>query len=226
MSKTIDKERERKKDGKVTPFTLCWDCANASGGCSWADELQPVEGWQAYPCVANSRYLPYDSFIVLTCPLFERDAVSGGQDRYLLGKKRKRNGTGNNRKRGSADVKNRMAQSHGSDRVDVRSSRISVRQDESTRDVIELAFGIVEQAVRDWKALDYGRKPEALMDGVTVTRREVVRFFFSEWFLHLIEPFPYTPKQVRKALNIPENALELLDSNDSEERRLKWCSGK
>ena len=87
-----------------------------------------------------------------------------------------------------------------------------------------LAFGIVEQAVRDWKALDYGRKPEALMDGVLVSRKEVVRFFFSEWFLHLIEPFPYTAKQVRAALRIPENALELVESNAFEERRSS-CSG-
>lgn len=89
---------------------------------------------------------------------------------------------------------------------------------------MDLAFGIVEQAVRDWKALDYGEKAEVVMDGVMVSRREVVRFFFSEWFLHLIEHFPYTPRQIRKELNIPEDALQKLDSNESEERRLKQCS--
>lgn len=34
------KAPEKKKD------TLCWECQNATGGCSWSKNLTPVKGWE------------------------------------------------------------------------------------------------------------------------------------------------------------------------------------
>lgn len=65
--------------------TLCWDCANCTGGCSWSTEFIPVKGWVATP--THSQY--FDSFIVESCPLFDRDAYRGGELR-LRDKKLKR----------------------------------------------------------------------------------------------------------------------------------------
>ena len=70
-----------------TKYTLCWDCANACGGCSWSSrEAQPVDGWDATPTKVNMtinhnhpRYV--DSYIVHSCPQFVRDAKNGGQTR-------------------------------------------------------------------------------------------------------------------------------------------------
>ena len=30
---------------------ICWDCKNACGGCSWSDNLVPVDGWRAIETV-------------------------------------------------------------------------------------------------------------------------------------------------------------------------------
>ena len=61
--------------------TLCWDCCRATGGCPWANELIPVKGWTAQK-IHKTSSKPYDTYIVLDCPLFERDAVGGGLKRY------------------------------------------------------------------------------------------------------------------------------------------------
>lgn len=62
--------------------TLCWDCkkANADSNCSWANDFIPVEGWKAKPTIIKvttqtkerAEQLSH-SFIVIKCPLFERD---------------------------------------------------------------------------------------------------------------------------------------------------------
>lgn len=66
-------------DFMTTPKTLCWDCAKATGGCSWADSLQPVDGWIAEPTEKSVfRGDPLRSFLVHECPEFKRDAMDGG----------------------------------------------------------------------------------------------------------------------------------------------------
>lgn len=62
--------------------TLCWDCAKATGGCSWCDEFKPVKGWTAKKTeikVQSGNNLK--SYVVIDCPLFERDAYNMGQRR-------------------------------------------------------------------------------------------------------------------------------------------------
>lgn len=61
---------------------LCWDCARASGFCSWSKTLTPVDGWEAKPtmirhmsrggCV-NSEERITNSYVVTACPLFMKD---------------------------------------------------------------------------------------------------------------------------------------------------------
>ena len=61
--------------------TLCWDCANALGGCSWSEypTQTPVEGWEAERRdIHNKQGEDIESYIVIKCPQFIRDAWQGG----------------------------------------------------------------------------------------------------------------------------------------------------
>lgn len=73
---------------------------------------------------------------------------------------------------------------------------------------VELAASIIEQAVEDWKQLQYGKLKRALgkPDYSFVYTEEVKEFFQSRWFEHLLSfALPsHTPQEVRKALRIPE----------------------
>ena len=65
------------------PPTACWNCAKATGGCSWSSRFEPVEGWTAQETLiklnGGERYEP--SFHVISCPEFDRDAYRGGNER-------------------------------------------------------------------------------------------------------------------------------------------------
>lgn len=62
------------------PDTICWECKNAVGGCSWSRELEPVDGWQAIPTKikanGNNQIIMTDSYIVRGCPEFIEDERS------------------------------------------------------------------------------------------------------------------------------------------------------
>lgn len=61
--------------------TLCWDCANACGDCSWSryTERKAVEGWKALErLVTVDGDLIDASYCVMECPEFIRDAEKGG----------------------------------------------------------------------------------------------------------------------------------------------------
>ena len=51
--------------------TICWHCANACGGCSWSDELIPVNGWNAVETRINCIG---QGFIVMGCPEYIEEA--------------------------------------------------------------------------------------------------------------------------------------------------------
>lgn len=55
--------------------TLCWTCQRATGGhgCSWADRLLPVDGWQAEQRDTESISRHGASYIVCSCPLYQED---------------------------------------------------------------------------------------------------------------------------------------------------------
>ena len=61
----------------VANSTLCWECANATGNCSWSEDLIPVEGWVA----EYSTKTKEDSYRVIACPEFVRDSYQNGQVR-------------------------------------------------------------------------------------------------------------------------------------------------
>lgn len=72
----------------------------------------------------------------------------------------------------------------------------------------DLMCAIVEQAVWDWRSLDLGEKPFAVINPGhdIVYRAPLENFFKSEWFERLLEQAlpEIEPQIVRKHLHIPE----------------------
>lgn len=68
---------ERAKNVK---HTLCWDCELAVDPekCPWVAEGREVPGWWAVKTRIRGNGDFSDSFCVLHCPLFRRDAENGG----------------------------------------------------------------------------------------------------------------------------------------------------
>ena len=66
----------------IPVLTLCWDCANAVGGCTWSDDFKPVEGWTAKLVHKSTFYGESESYVVEDCPCFIRDAYANGTKRY------------------------------------------------------------------------------------------------------------------------------------------------
>lgn len=59
--------------------TICWDCSNCYGGCSWAEDGVPVEGWVAERCdrelnEKKRKNRNWTGYSVSYCPEFEPDA--------------------------------------------------------------------------------------------------------------------------------------------------------
>lgn len=64
-----------KMEEKTTKHeTLCFDCANAAGKCSWSKDFTPVEDWKAIPTrVKKDRNHGYlDSYDVYECPQYKK----------------------------------------------------------------------------------------------------------------------------------------------------------
>lgn len=61
--------------------TICWDCGNATGGCCWSESLTPVKGWNAIRKDITGKENNEESYIVLNCPEFTRDARGYGAER-------------------------------------------------------------------------------------------------------------------------------------------------
>ena len=61
---------------------ICWDCAKATGGCSWSADGTPVEGWKAEESeILVQRGNTLQAYCVEECPEFERDSWHYGQER-------------------------------------------------------------------------------------------------------------------------------------------------
>ena len=59
--------------------TLCWDCANACGGCSWSEKLMPVKGWKSEDTrVLTQINRTVESRRIIECPEFKRDSWGNG----------------------------------------------------------------------------------------------------------------------------------------------------
>ena len=241
VENSVVKKRKRKSWAYKNPneHTLCWDCALAtSDKCPWADHGEPVEGWGARATKIKHRHGTGDavitnSFHVWRCPLFERDAAKGGREKVALG------GETNDKKHGgnkpsSASAVYRMAITPCVGGVGNSNRPVADSQNRGTRvlnpppndrEILNLAYAILESAVEDWKTLDYGRKTEAMAEkGEWVKRDETVAFFFSQWFSLLCEPLHYSPEEIRAALNIPPDAWWAVLSKD--EGRIESAFGR
>lgn len=69
------------------PATLCWDCANAVEPeiCPWVGSGSPVPGWVAEKTYIRSNTVTPESYRVISCHLFDRDAIRKGQRYYVKG---------------------------------------------------------------------------------------------------------------------------------------------
>ena len=209
--------------------TLCWDCANATNNfCPWAESGKPVDGWRATPTtIKQNGHVVAHSYHVHSCPMFKRDAEYGGRkkvvyhleyvpEKPLKGESKSENC--NSDKRGRADARSRVAQSDDPKSVDIRGDRVADKRDGKAwgalnhveRDPFDLALAIIERYVLDWRALEYGDRDYVLVDGILVSKEDTLTFFFEPWFYDLCTAIHYTPKQIRKALRIPEDAIERL----------------
>lgn len=235
------KKRKRKSWAYKNPneHTLCWDCALAtSDKCPWADHGEPVEGWGARATKIKHRYgggetVITDSYHVWRCPMFIRDAERGGMKKVALGGETNDKGMCGN-KPSSASAVYRMAQFPSLGDLGNRDCPVAHRGNGQTRvlnpppndrEILNFAYAILESAVEDWKALDYGRKTEVMAEkGEWVKRDETVAFFFSRWFAQLCEPLHYSPEEIRAALNIPPDAWWAVLSKD--EGRIESAFGR
>ena len=68
-------------------LTLCWNCAHATHPdvCPWVERFEPVPGWKAEKTyLMQDTPSPYESYLVVECPLFERDGYFGGMKRRRM----------------------------------------------------------------------------------------------------------------------------------------------
>lgn len=73
-----------------------------------------------------------------------------------------------------------------------------------------LSAAILLTAIEDWKTLDCGKqKYGKIVNGETVDRDEMLEFFFSDDFKHLVHVATnYTPVQIRRAIGITQKTYE------------------
>jgi hypothetical protein len=208
--------------------TLCWDCANAtSNDCPWVDRAEPVPGWGAKETkIRKGGKVVCESYHIRSCPKFKRDAEYGGRKKYvsqleyvaekpLKGEKDEKC---NSDKHSRPDAWDRVAEPDDPRPVGVRSGGVADKRSGESwgalnhveRDPFDLALAIIERYVLDWRALEYGDRDFVLVDGVLVSKEDTLTFFFEPWFYDLCTAIHYTPTQIRKALRIPEDAIERL----------------
>lgn len=54
-------------------MSICIDCANATGNCSWSQSFTPVKGWKATPSKYVDNGHKVLTYKVCECPLFKPD---------------------------------------------------------------------------------------------------------------------------------------------------------
>lgn len=85
------------------------------------------------------------------------------------------------------------------------------------KDMKNLACVIIERAVDDWKALDYGKLKDLYHVGGRAKRKELMEFFWSYTFDDMVEAagLSVTVEQIYNALKItPQLAKEILTSKE------------
>lgn len=208
--------------------SLCWCCENATSNyCPWVEKGEAVPGWRATPTkIKQNGKVVCDSYHVHSCPMFKRDSEYGGRkkivyhleyvpEKPLRGEKDEKR---NSDKHSRPDAWDRMAKSNDPSTVGVCGGGVAHKRDGKAwgavnhveRDPFDLALAIIERYALDWRALDCGERDFVLVDGVLVNKEDTLTFFFEPWFEDLCTAIHYTPKQIRKALRIPEDAIQRL----------------
>lgn len=91
MLKDFREQKKRQlKDARIntirksahTSAQLCWDCANACGGCRWSSEFKPVNGWTAKEVYVGQKDRGAYTYFITECPEFKRDGMYNGLVRY------------------------------------------------------------------------------------------------------------------------------------------------
>ena len=54
-------------------MSICIDCANCIGNCSWSQSFTPVEGWTAISSKFYDNGHKVRTYRVISCPLFKYD---------------------------------------------------------------------------------------------------------------------------------------------------------
>lgn len=95
---TERKKRKAAESGKtlrdaLQRFSLCWQCRNFSGGCSWSQDFTPVSGWDAdfrplkvfcgLEDDGTQRYRNETSYFVRKCPEFIADGSEGRKEQNI-----------------------------------------------------------------------------------------------------------------------------------------------
>ena len=208
--------------------SLCWCCENATSNyCPWVEKGEAVPGWRATPTkIKQNGKVVCDSYHVHSCPMFKRDSEYGGRkkivyhleyvpEKPLKGEKDEKR---NSDKHSRPDARNRVVEPDDPRAVDIRGGGVAHKRDGKAwgavnhveRDPFDLALAIIERYALDWRALDCGERDFVLVDGVLVSKEDTLTFFFEPWFEDLCTAIHYTPKQIRKALRIPEDAIKRL----------------
>ena len=60
--------------------TLCWRCINATGGCSWSQELIPIPGWEARKTYIENKFYSYEVF---ACPEYQPGGCGRDPDEMM-----------------------------------------------------------------------------------------------------------------------------------------------
>lgn len=57
----------------IPSSTICWECKNALGGCSWSKNFKPVNGWEAEKTYLRSNHkIGGESYKVINCPEYTK----------------------------------------------------------------------------------------------------------------------------------------------------------
>ena len=63
--------------------TICGDCENSVGYCSWSSNLKPVRGWKAKPTIIRNNGVNFSGFCVIKCPYFVKSERQDSLDGFV-----------------------------------------------------------------------------------------------------------------------------------------------
>lgn len=55
----------------------CWNCGNACGGCSWAQDFTPVKDWEAEPVTVKDKEGDIRTYKIKYCPQYTLEKHGG-----------------------------------------------------------------------------------------------------------------------------------------------------